>query len=280
MKRILNPLLPSSLLGNCESPCSLFKDAFRDRVFGNQIQVDRESREVSSNIHQLPSSAFVVPKQPWIIIEGMDGSGKSTIVSRVGDQLGKVAPTAVCPMPGTTTLGVELRRLILDLELSLNPKLAVKLMSINAHDVLNRIIVPMWAYDMPRFVITDRWPTISGFVYQGDNFKPGFDTDLDTNEELTEAYGVLMAPLIFYISVSAEASLRRRPPNPSNPFEATVHARREQFERYEEVINLMPQSCVRRLYNETDDHDNLDNIVASITDDCLSYMRSCFPGSR
>ena len=276
MQTLINSQLPASLLVDYANQGSLFNTTFRRRVFGNQLEVEPALKGVYRNARN--RTPFVIPRVPWIIVEGMDGSGKSTIVRQVLQELNEhLEPggtTCICPMPGTTDLGTELRQLLLDKELAIHPSLSVKLMDANARDVLNRIMVPLWDSDTPHVVIADRWPTLSGYVYQGDHFKHGIVNATGSDSELlAEAYGALLAPLVFFIRVSTETSLRRRQPNPDNPFEATIRARTEQRERYEELADLLPPRHIDVVDNDVDDPAALRKIVDYISGECLKYMR-------
>jgi dTMP kinase len=96
-----------------------------------------------------------------IVIEGPEGSGKSTLVTA----LGKHIPNSVtCIHPGSTVLGQKLRKMIkYDEEIKLSPHTEQIMFVLDLCDFIEKILVPN--IKMGKTVISDRSNLVSGIVY-------------------------------------------------------------------------------------------------------------------
>jgi dTMP kinase len=96
-----------------------------------------------------------------IVIEGPEGSGKSTLVTA----LGKHIPNSVtCIHPGSTVLGQKLRKMIkYDEEIKLSPHTEQIMFVLDLCDFIEKILIPN--IKMGKTVISDRSNLVSGMVY-------------------------------------------------------------------------------------------------------------------
>jgi dTMP kinase len=101
----------------------------------------------------------------FITLEGIDGAGKSTQVSRVADLLrGRGATVVVTREPGGTPLGERLRELLLDNRQAMHPETETLLMFAARREHIDKVIRP--ALDQGDWVVCDRF-TDASFAYQG-----------------------------------------------------------------------------------------------------------------
>lgn len=268
-------LLPHSLIAHNEAD-TMFNPAFCARLFDDRLIVQPWDGCVYLRDRQHP---LLAPNVPWVIIEGADGSGKSSISAAtealmVAEQI----DTTRIPLPGGTPTGLALRKMVLDRSLAIPAYLAVRLMAVNIMNVMDEVMVPKWKAITKHLVITDRWPTISGFVYQADHFVDDVPS-LEMLERLSRAYGPLIAPTVFYVRVSLETSLRRRPVNPENPFEHSVDLRAQQLARYERVMSMLHEHEICEVVvidNDVDSADGISKAAKRVVDSarCLANTYS------
>lgn len=97
----------------------------------------------------------------FIVIDGPDGSGKSTVISILKEYINELIITRD---PGGTKEGMEIRKMILDDKYDLD-KFSIALMFlVSRYETQEKIIKP--AIDNNKVVISDRWDS-STFSYQG-----------------------------------------------------------------------------------------------------------------
>jgi dTMP kinase len=100
----------------------------------------------------------------FIVLEGGDGSGKSTQCVRLVDALRARGVDAIASVePGGTPLGAELRRLLLD-GASVGPRAEALLMAADRAEHVDTVIRP--AIERGTWVVSDRHVP-SSLVYQG-----------------------------------------------------------------------------------------------------------------
>lgn len=109
----------------------------------------------------------------YIVIEGMDGAGKTTQAKLLYQHLGSIGIKALkVREPGGTKLGEALRGLILDGDLQKSPYSDFDMFTIARRELRDQVIRP--ATEKGDTVISDRcW--FSSFAYQG--YGEGLDTD-------------------------------------------------------------------------------------------------------
>lgn len=139
---------------------------------------------------------------PLITLEGIEGSGKSTQARRLAEALGP--DTVLTFEPGATTLGADIRRLLLDKgNGTLAPDTELLLFFADRAQHVKEIIAPALAAS--RFVVCDRF-TDSTLAYQG----YGRQLGIDRIRALSRAVlGDLAPVLTLLLDVSIDTGLSR-----------------------------------------------------------------------
>lgn len=149
-------------------------------------------------------SAVNEQKPLFIVLEGIDGSGKSTQGKILKEYLeSKNIPCILTREPGGTLLAEHLRKIILDPSIELNDRSELLLFMASRAAHVNEIIKS--ALEHGKTVICDRF-YLSTFAYQG------YGRGLNLNDIATvndfASYG-LKADLTFIFDIDAERSLVR-----------------------------------------------------------------------
>ena len=113
----------------------------------------------------------------WIVIEGADGSGKTTTAMLLVDRLNSLDRKAIyVANPGTSELGIKIRDIIKTQKLT--PLEYTYLFSGVMCNLINEFVIP--AEDTGDIIIMDRWCR-STFIYQGfyENFKNTLSKDFN-----------------------------------------------------------------------------------------------------
>ena len=145
----------------------------------------------------------------FIVLEGGDGSGKSTQIPRLAEWLrGRGLDVVVTREPGGTPLGQALRALVLDGEESIDPTAEALLMAADRAQHVAEVIRPALARGA--WVLTDRHVP-SSLVYQGVVRGLGADSI-----ELVNAWatGGLVPDLVIVLDVSEAVAAERLPGDP------------------------------------------------------------------
>src|SRR5690348_14167190 len=166
-----------------------------------------------------------MPRPPFITLDGLDGTGKSTQCRLLADWL-RVAGHAVttCIDPGGTPLGGQLRSLVLHHRPEIDRMCEALLFMASRAQLLGEVIRP--ALDAGQIVLSDRF-LLANVVYQG--HAGGLDVD-----KLWEigrfAAGGLEPDLTIVLDLSPEqAALRRgRPADRIEGRDANYHIRLRQ----------------------------------------------------
>lgn len=147
----------------------------------------------------------------FIVLEGIDGSGKSTQINLLRDWLPTSglmpdgAQLVVTREPGGTALGCELRRLLLEERGELTPVLRAELLLMMADRAqhVEQVIRP--ALERGDWVLSDRF-TGSTVAYQG----YGRGVPLDLIRQLQDvATGGLRPDLVLWLDLPADVALKR-----------------------------------------------------------------------
>ena len=145
----------------------------------------------------------------FVVLEGGDGSGKSTQLPRLADWLrGRGLKVGVTREPGGSSLGQGLRALVLEGDESIDPTAEALLMAADRAQHVAEVIRPARARGA--WVLSDRHVP-SSLVYQGVVRDLGVDVIETVN---TWATGGLMPDLVIVLDVSEDVAVARRPGDP------------------------------------------------------------------
>ena len=144
------------------------------------------------------------PVSKYIALEGVDGSGKSTVASALVDRLVATGARAILVRePGGTELGEAVRSLLLDSE-RLDDWAEVFLFAAQRAELAREVIVP--ALETDRWVVSDR-TYYSSIAYQGRARGLGEERVRSINE--TGLDGVL-PDHVFILDVDPGVALQRQ----------------------------------------------------------------------
>ncbi|HVR48035.1 MAG TPA: dTMP kinase [Candidatus Binatia bacterium] len=148
----------------------------------------------------------------FVVVEGIEGSGKSTLVSGLAARLkAEKKNVVVTREPGGTRLGDAVRRVFLDRSLTIEPLAEAFLVNAARAQHVEEVIRPALAAD--GIVLCDRF-TDSTLAYQG----YGRGTDLDLLRALCDfATGGVEPDVVLLVDLpvaDARARLRDRPDAP------------------------------------------------------------------
>ena len=138
----------------------------------------------------------------FVAFEGVDGAGKSTQVRLLGEHLERNGrEVVICREPGGTSLGEELRRILLDPGSGdLQPEVEVLLFMAARAQLCNKIIRP--GLESGKAVISDRF-LWSSVVYQGVVGGLGVEEVLSIGRVATRG---LLPELTFLVDLDPAAS--------------------------------------------------------------------------
>jgi dTMP kinase len=150
-----------------------------------------------------------VEKAPFISLEGLDGSGKSTQCPRLANWLRQRGfQVKQCAEPGGTPIGDELRALLLDHRHEVTVLGELFLFMASRAELTNQVIRPALAQNCA--VVTDRH-LLSSVVYQG--HAGGLDPETIWNIGLF-ATGGLEPDLTIVLDLPLEQAIGRRQKRP------------------------------------------------------------------
>ena len=141
----------------------------------------------------------------FITIEGIEGSGKSTLQQMLAESLQTLFPEVVLTRePGATAVGKSIRRLLLDPSITdLDPRAELFLFAADRVQHLSEVVRPALARGA--LVICDRY-IHSTLAYQG----YGHGLDLTSVMRVLEfATGGLQPDLVLLLDLNAETGLQR-----------------------------------------------------------------------
>lgn len=213
----------------------------------------------------------LVPRYPLIALEGIDGSGKNSLLRALADQFSNCT---VLTFPGTTPAGEEIRARMKDAHEVMTDDLIVAALAYNLEDVIISSIEPTMAsyaenvmtskstpVDRGFFqtkvtqyhaLLANRWPHVSGLVYQETAFSRLCELHPEALFDRANAkYGALWPSVIIYLDVSVETSVARRPVSPTDRFENCTDRRARYQRRYgrlmEEIMSRPPEVAQYRI---------------------------------
>ena len=109
----------------------------------------------------------------FIVFEGLDHSGKSTLITHLEKELKKEKVDFITTRePGGTVLGEKIREIVLDpYGEVISSETEVLLISASRRDHIEKVIIP--SLEVGKWVICDRfWPSTSAFQGAGRGLKP------------------------------------------------------------------------------------------------------------
>ena len=142
----------------------------------------------------------------FIVMEGPDGSGKTTQINLLKEYLEEAGyECLITREPGGTVIGEEIRQLILNPEhKEMSPVTEMLLYAASRAQLVHEVIGP--ALEEGKIVISDRFVD-SSIVYQGIARKLGISTVSAVN---APGIGVYRPDGIFFIDLSEAEGLRRK----------------------------------------------------------------------
>ncbi len=138
-----------------------------------------------------------------IAIEGIDGSGKSSLAKNLSTALQKQYPLVLTKEPGGTPLGQQLRSIVQEKKVPVCPKAEFLLFATDRAQHFNDVIIPNLAAG--KIIISDRMAD-SSLVYQG--YGRGLDHAL-IKAINAWAMGGITPTITIYLKVSAQTATAR-----------------------------------------------------------------------
>jgi len=140
----------------------------------------------------------------FIVIEGVEGAGKTSLVEKISKYLNEKELSNICTRePGATTFGKQVRALILDSKEEIGSLSELFLFAADRANHISEVIKP--ALDKGSWVICDRY-TDSTLAYQG--YGRGISIPLVENINNIATSG-LKPDLTFLLDLDVEVGLKR-----------------------------------------------------------------------
>ncbi len=141
----------------------------------------------------------------FLVLDGVNGAGKSSLQKRISDYLKKASLDVVCTRePGGTPVGNTLRQILLEAKTSrVSAEAEVFLFSADRFIHVSQVIMP--ALEASKVVVSDRY-CYSTLAFQG----YGRGVSLQFIEELNQlATGSLLPDLVILLDLDPEVGLER-----------------------------------------------------------------------
>lgn len=138
-----------------------------------------------------------------VSVEGIDGCGKSTLVSHLTQTLHHELPVCVTREPGGTELGKQLRNIVQQQPHPLDPQTEFLLFAADRAQHFHEIIIPALAEH--KMVISDRLAD-SSVVYQG--YARGLDLTIINQVNNWVMHGVV-PDLVIFVQVTPKVAFQR-----------------------------------------------------------------------
>ena len=122
----------------------------------------------------------------YIAFEGIDGSGKTSIIEKLSDILNsQIKEHTIVREPGGTSVGEGIRKLLLSHDYQVNPLAEALLMSASRAQLIQEIVKP--SLNSGKIVITDR-SAYSSVAYQGVGRELGYKEIYELNDLAIESF--------------------------------------------------------------------------------------------
>jgi len=142
-------------------------------------------------------------KTKFITLEGIEGSGKTSSIKSITNLLDdKGISYVVTREPGGSTIGSELRSILLDPQTNISSEVELMLMLADRKDHVDQVILPN--LKKGNWVISDRFMD-SSFAYQGGGRK----LDKKMIDSFSRSLNLPIPDLTLLFNVSVEISLSR-----------------------------------------------------------------------
>ena len=142
-------------------------------------------------------------KAKFITLEGIEGSGKTSSIKSITDLLDKKNISYIVTRePGGSSIGKELRAILLDPNTKISPEVELMLMLSDRKDHVEKIILPN--LEKGNWVVSDRFMD-SSIAYQGG----GRQLDKNLIISLTEHLNLPQPDLTLLFDLPVEISLSR-----------------------------------------------------------------------
>ena len=176
-------------------------------------------------------------KAKFITLECIEGSGKTSSLKGVTDLLDKKDVSYIVTRePGGSSIGEELRAILLDPDTKISPEVELMLMLSDRKDHVQKIILPN--LEKGNWVVSDRFMD-SSFAYQGG----GRQLDKNLIISLAEYLNLPQPDLTLLFDLPAEISLAR----------VMVRGKLDRFEKEElEFHNRVRKAYLDLAINNTD----------------------------
>ncbi len=146
----------------------------------------------------------ILQKGILIAIEGIDGSGKSTLAASLAHSLANEnLSTLLTKEPGGTSLGNQLRAILQNQSVPLDPKAEFLLFAADRAQHFKEIVIPN--LHAKKIIISDRMAD-SSLVYQG--YGRGLDIAMIKTVNAW-AMGNIEPDLVIYLKIDSEHALQR-----------------------------------------------------------------------
>lgn len=173
----------------------------------------------------------------FIVFEGIDGSGKSTIIEEVRQHLRMKGVAAEFVYdPGGTEIGGKIRKILLDKKnMEMTPMTELLLYCASRSQLIDQVIRP--ALDAGKHVVSDRF-IYSTLAYQGVSGQVKEDI---LRNAVNLACGGLFPDHIFYLDIPAEDGLRRAGGSPDRMESKGVCFMEEVRQRYLGMMDALDE---------------------------------------
>jgi len=166
-----------------------------------------------------------------IVIEGLDGSGKTTQVRLLADHLrGKGQEIIVVEEPGTTSAGQKIRDILLGRENKIAPLAELFLYEASRAQLVQEVLKPALAAG--KLAIADRF-ALSSLAYQGYGRGVSLEVVRELNRIATDG---LEPDLVFLLDIPPEEGLERKRKTPDRMESGTLDFYRRVREGYLKLI--------------------------------------------
>jgi dTMP kinase len=195
-----------------------------------------------------------------IVLEGLDGTGKSTQAARLVKRLAAAGFSAVATFePGATSAGAAIRAIVLEEE-DLEPRAEALLMAADRAEHVARVVRP--ALEVGAVVVSDRY-TPSSLAYQGRARGLGVEEVERLSQWATQG---LEPDLVVVLGVDAGALAARRD-QPGDRLEREPAGFRDQVERaYREL-------AAERGWTVVDGTGSVDDVAERVWAAVLAFLR-------